>query len=70
MRVEKEDIDGWELLDVSVSLELLSHLCPDDGDGHVERVHLLDFGSLDIQGQMVRLPVVQFVACVEDCIPL
>lgn len=46
MGVEEEDIDSLQLLDVTVSLELLSHLCADGRDGHVERVHLLDLGSL------------------------
>jgi hypothetical protein len=46
VRVEQKDIDGLQLLDVTVSFELLSHLCADGRDGHVERVHLLDFGSL------------------------
>lgn len=46
VRVEEEDIDSLQLLDVTVSFELLSHLCADGRDGHVERVHLLDLGSL------------------------
>ena len=46
VRVEQEDINSLQLLDVAVSLELLSHLCADGRDGHVERVHLLDLGSL------------------------
>lgn len=46
VRVEQEDIDSLQLLDVAVSLELLSHLCADGRNGHVERVHLLDLGSL------------------------
>ena len=47
MRVEQKNIDGLQLLNVAVSLELLSHLCADGGHGHVERVHLLDLGCLD-----------------------
>ena len=46
VRVEEKDIDGLQLLDVAVSLELLSHLCANGRDGHVERVHLLDLGGL------------------------
>lgn len=46
VRVEKKDIDGLQLLDVAVSFELLSHLCADGRDGHVERVHLLNLGGL------------------------
>ena len=44
--VEQQHIDRGELRDVSVSLELLSYLCADGRDGHVERVHLLDLGAL------------------------
>jgi hypothetical protein len=39
MRVEEENIDSLQLLDVAVSLELLSHLCANGRNGHVERVH-------------------------------
>lgn len=46
VRVEQEDINSLQLLDVAVSLELLSHLCADGRDGHVERVHLLYLGGL------------------------
>ena len=46
VRVEKEDIDSLELLNVSVSLELLPHLGADSRDWHVERVHCLDLWSL------------------------
>lgn len=46
VRVEQKDIDGLQLLDIAVSLELLSHLCANGRDGHVERVHLLDLGGL------------------------
>lgn len=56
MRVEQEDIDGLQLLDVAVSLELLSHLCADGRNGHVERVHLLDLGCLySIRSQFLAL---------------
>jgi hypothetical protein len=46
VRVEQKDIDSLQLLDVTVSFKLLSHLCADGRDGHVERVHLLDLGGL------------------------
>jgi hypothetical protein len=46
VRVEQKDVDGLQLLDVTVSFELLSHLCANGRDGHVERVHLLDLGGL------------------------
>lgn len=46
VRVEQKDIDSLQLLDVAVSFELLSHLCADGRDGHVERVHLLDLRGL------------------------
>ena len=45
--VEQKDIDSLQLLDITVSFELLSHLCADGRDGHVERVHLLDLGGLE-----------------------
>lgn len=44
--VEEQDVDGLELLDVSVTLKLLSHLGSDGGNGHGERVHLLNLGGL------------------------
>lgn len=43
--LEEQDVDCVQLSDVTVSLEFLSHLCPDGGDGHVQRVHGLDLGS-------------------------
>jgi hypothetical protein len=46
VRVEQKDVDGLQLLDVTMSFELLSHLCANGRDGHVERVHLLDLGGL------------------------
>jgi hypothetical protein len=47
VRVEEKNVDGLQLLDVTVSFELLSHLCANGRDGHVERVHLLDLGGLE-----------------------
>jgi hypothetical protein len=47
VRVEQKDVDGLQLLDVTVSFKLLSHLCANGRDGHVERVHLLDLGGLE-----------------------
>lgn len=44
--VVDEDVDGLELRDVAVALELLPHLGPDGGNGHVEGVHGLDLGGL------------------------
>ena len=57
MRVEEEDVYRLELLYVSVSLELLSDLCANGGNGHIERVHLLDFRSLS-NNQIPVQPVV------------
>ena len=41
-----QDIDGLELCDIAVTLELLPHLGADSRDGHVQGVHGLDLGSL------------------------
>jgi hypothetical protein len=44
--MEQKNIDCWELGYVSVSLELLSYLVANCGDGQVEGVHVLDFRGL------------------------
>ena len=44
--VEDQDIESLELLDVSMSLVLLSDLGSEGGNGHVQRVHLLNLGAL------------------------
>lgn len=69
VRVEEEDIDSVELLDVSVSLEFLSHLCSDGRNGHVERVHLLDLRGLRLQSDPM-FPSLRLITCVECCIPI
>ena len=47
MAVVDEDIDGLELCDVAVALELLPHLGANGRDGHVQGVHGLDLGCLE-----------------------
>ena len=47
MTVVDEDVDGLELCDVAVALELLPHLGANGRDGHVQGVHGLDLGSLE-----------------------
>jgi len=44
--VEKQHVHRIQLRDISVPLKLLSDLCADGGDGHVERVHGLNLGRL------------------------
>ena len=47
MGLEKEHIDGRELCYISMSFELLTHLCTYPRDGHVEGIHRLYFRSLN-----------------------
>jgi hypothetical protein len=47
--LEKKNIDGGQLVDVSVALKLLPDAGPDGGDGVRDRVHGLDFGRLGRQ---------------------
>ena len=44
--VHEQHVHRLQLRHVSVPLELLPYLGADGGDGHVERVHGLDLGSL------------------------
>lgn len=44
--VEEQHVDGPELVYVSVALEFLAHLGSQLGDGHAERVHVLDLRGL------------------------
>lgn len=46
VRLEEEDVCDRELVDVSVSLELLAYPGADGGDGHGQVVHSLDLRSL------------------------
>ena len=46
MAVEEQHVDGPELVYVSVALEFLAHLGSQLGDGHAERVHVLDLRGL------------------------
>lgn len=46
IRLLQQNVDGLQLLDVSVALELLARLGANLGDLDVELVHLLDFRSL------------------------
>jgi hypothetical protein len=46
VRLEDQHINRRFVVHVSVPLELLSDLCSDVRNGHVEGVHLLDFGGL------------------------
>jgi len=46
VRVEDQDIDGLELLDISVPLELLPDLGANGRNRHVQGVHLLDLRRL------------------------
>lgn len=46
--VEQQHIHRLQLRDISVPLKLLSDLGADGGDGHVERVHGLDLGRLNV----------------------
>jgi hypothetical protein len=48
MAVVDKDIDSLELCDVAVALELLPHLCANGRDGHVQGVHGLDLGCLEL----------------------
>lgn len=45
--VVDEDVDGLELCDVAVALELLPHLGANGRDWHVQGVHGLDLGCLE-----------------------
>ena len=47
MAVVDEDVNGLELRDVAVALELLPHLGANGRDGHVQGVHGLDLGCLE-----------------------
>jgi hypothetical protein len=48
MAVVDKDIDSLELCDVAVALELLPHLGANGRDGHVQGVHGLDLGCLEL----------------------
>jgi hypothetical protein len=48
MAVVDKDVDGLELCDVAVALELLPHLGANGRDGHVQGVHGLDLGCLEL----------------------
>lgn len=49
MALINEEVDGPQLGDVAVALELLSHLGANGGDGHVQGVHGLDLGGLVVR---------------------
>jgi hypothetical protein len=46
MALEEQHVNGGELANVAVLLELLADLGADGGYGHVQRVHGLDLGGL------------------------
>lgn len=50
VRVEQQNICRLDLVDISVSLKLLSHFCSEGRDGEVEGVHVLDFWCLEFPG--------------------
>ena len=53
MTIEQQHIRRLELRHVSMALKFLPDLGTDRADGHVEGVHLLDFGGLWLHA-MVR----------------
>jgi hypothetical protein len=48
MAVVDKDVDSLELCDIAVALELLPHLGANGRDGHVQGVHGLDLGCLEL----------------------
>lgn len=46
MTLENQHVHHRQLLHESMPLELLPYFSPKRGDGHIEGVHLLDFGGL------------------------
>lgn len=45
--MEKKEVDGRKLVDISVALKLLPDAGPDSRDGVGDRVHCLDLGRLE-----------------------
>ena len=54
MALHEQYIDCLQVVDISVLLELFSHLGSDLRNGHIQGVHLLDLGTLSL---LSALPV-------------
>ena len=63
MTLKNQNIRYRQLIDITMPLKLLAQLRTDRADGHIERVHLLDFGGLALLAVVVFVFVVHRMIC-------